>query len=128
MADPSKNFWKRHPGADAYSLFWLALFLILAGLGRFYLPLYIPALVVLVYLLFRFFSRNAEKRQVENARFMALVRSVFHWLKRKRTIQTDRQYYYFKCPTCGQEMRVPRGLGKIQITCRTCWSQFETRS
>ena len=44
MAEPNKNFWQRHPGVDAYSLFWLVIFLVLAGLGRFYLPLLIPAL------------------------------------------------------------------------------------
>ncbi|MGM9579427.1 MAG: hypothetical protein ACI3VS_08600, partial [Evtepia sp.] len=71
MAEPNKNFWQRHPGVDAYSLFWLVIFLVLAGLGRFYLPLLIPALVVLVYLVFRLLSKNQEKRQMENARFLA---------------------------------------------------------
>ena len=70
------NFFQRHPGADFYSLFWLLVFLALAGLGRFFPPLWIPALVALVYLLFRLFSRNAERRQMENARFLALFRSV----------------------------------------------------
>jgi len=37
-------------------------------------------------------------------------------------------YYYFKCPTCGQSMRLPRGLGKVEITCRSCASRFETKS
>ena len=53
------------------------LFLILAALGRFFLPLWIPAAVVLVYLIIRLLSKNQEKRQVENARFLALVQSVF---------------------------------------------------
>ena len=50
-----KNFFQRHPGADFYSLFWLVVFLILAGLGRLFPPLWIPALVALIYLLFRIF-------------------------------------------------------------------------
>ena len=115
MAEPTKTFWQRHPGFDVYSLFWLVLFLILAALGRFYLPLFLPAAVVLVYLLIRLFSKNQQKRQVENARFIALFR-------------TDKEYYYFKCPTCGQSMRLPRGLGKVEITCRSCASRFETKS
>ena len=106
MAEPTKTFWQRHPGFDVYSLFWLVLFLILAALGRFYLPLFLPAAVVLVYLLIRLFSKNQQKRQVENARFIAL----------------------FKCPPCGQSMRLPRGLGKVEITCRSCASRFETKS
>lgn len=129
MADQARNFWQKHPGFDAYSLFWLVIFLLLAAVGRFYLPLLIPAAVVLVYLLFRLLSKSQEKRQVENARFWALIRSVIRWFrKKKKTLQPDKEHYYFKCPNCGQPMRVPRGLGKIQITCRACASQFETRS
>lgn len=111
MAEPKKSFFQRHPGFDLYSLFWFLLFLILAALGRFFLPLWIPAAVVLVYLLIRLLSKNQEKRQVENARFLALSRSAFRWFRRKKQMQTDTQYYYFRCPTCGQSMRLPRGGG-----------------
>ena len=107
MAEPTKTFWQRHPGFDVYSLFWLVLFLILAALGRFYLPLFLPAAVVLVYL---------------------LIRSIFRWFRGRKVLQTDKEYYYFKCPTCGQSMRLPRGLGKVEITCRSCASRFETKS
>ena len=128
MAEPTKTFWQRHPGFDVYSLFWLVLFLILAALGRFYLPLFLPAAVVLVYLLIRLFSKNQQKRQVENARFIALFRSIFRWFRGRKVLQTDKEFYYFKCPTCGQSMRLPRGLGKVEITCRSCASRFETKS
>lgn len=67
MAEHVKNFWQKHPGVDFYSLFWLVLFLLLTQLGRLYLPLYIPAAIVLVYLLSRVFSRDQEKRNLENA-------------------------------------------------------------
>ena len=96
MAEPKKSFFQRHPGFDLYSLFWFLLFLILAALGRFFLPLWIPAAVVLVYLLIRLLSKNQEKRQVENARFLALSRSAFRWFRRKKQMQTDTQYYYFQ--------------------------------
>ena len=48
MAERVKNFWQKHPGVDFYSLFWLILFLLLTQLGRLYLPLFIPAGIVLV--------------------------------------------------------------------------------
>ncbi len=128
MAKTHKSFFQRHPGFDLYSLFWLLVFLVLFFLGRLFLPLLIPAGVVLVYLVIRLLSRNQEKRQMENARFLALFRAVFRWFRRRRVLQTDKEYYYFKCPTCGQSMRLPRGLGKVEITCRSCSSRFETRS
>ena len=132
MADQEKkpkNFFQKHPGFDFYSLFWLVILVVLVGLGRFYLPLLIPALVVLVYLIFRLLSRKQVNRQVENARFRALIRDLFQWFgKKKRTIQLDKEHYYFKCPTCGQPLRIPRGLGTVKITCRKCQAQFETKS
>ena len=130
MADQEKkNFFQKHPGFDLYSLFWLAIVVIFVSLGRFYLPLLLPALVALVYLIFRLLSRNAPNRQVENARFQALIRALFQWFgKKKRTMQPDKEHYYFKCPTCGQPMRIPRGLGTVKITCRNCQAQFEATS
>ena len=81
-----------------------------------------------MYLLFRLLSKNQEKRQMENARFYALFRSIGRWKRGRKGIKTDKVYYYFKCPTCGQSMRVPRGLGKIEVTCKACSSRFEVRS
>ena len=124
-----KSFFQKHPGFDLYSLFWLAIFLLFAFLGRFYPPLFLPAAIALVYLIFRLLSRSTQRRQVENARFLALVRSVVQWFRRrKKGLRPDKEHYYFKCPSCGQQMRVPRGLGKVQITCRACAAQFETKS
>ena len=62
MEQPKQSFFQRHPGFDAYSLFWLVLFLILAALGRFFLQLLIQAGVVLVYLLFSLMYRDQETR------------------------------------------------------------------
>ena len=60
--------------------------------------------------------------------YWALFRSIFRWFRGRKVLQTDKEYYYFKCPTCGQSMRLPRGLGKVEITCRSCASRFETKS
>ena len=121
------NFFLFFSWADFYSLFWLLVFLVLAGLGRFFPPLWIPALVALVYLFFRLFSKNAARRQMENARFLALFRSVKEGFRGKKGIRTDGQYTYFRCPTCGQQMRIPRGVGKVKITCKGCSSEFEMK-
>ena len=34
----------------------------------------------------------------------------------------------FRCPTCGQSMRLPRGVGKVEVTCRSCSSHFLIQS
>ena len=37
-------------------------------------------------------------------------------------------YRYFSCPHCRQQVRVPKGRGKISITCPKCGTQFIKKS
>ncbi len=36
----------------------------------------------------------------------------------------DINYKIYKCPKCRQKLRVPRGKGKIRISCRRCQYEF----
>ena len=63
--------------------------------------------------LFRMFSRNTYARYEENRKFLRF----FDRLK-------DREHRYFSCPKCSQPVRVPRGKGKIAITCPKCREKF----
>ena len=86
------------------------------------------ALAVLLWDLFRMFSRRIDRRRAENARFLALAGPAIRWLRMRRTIHRDKEHRYFKCPNCGQYLRVPRGKGKITVNCRNCGASFEERS
>ena len=86
------------------------------------------ALAVLLWNLFRMFSRRIDRRRAENARFLSLFGPVIRWFKMRRTIHRDKDHRYFKCPNCGQYLRVPRGKGKITVNCRNCGASFEERS
>lgn len=72
---------------------------------------------LLIWYLFRFLSRNLEKRILENRRF----------LTRKARL-LDRQNRYYRCPNCKQTVRVPRGRGKICIKCPKCSEKFIRKS
>ena len=63
--------------------------------------------------IFRCLSKNTYKRYQENRQFLM----IFDRLK-------DRQNRYYTCPKCRQTVRVPRGKGKIAITCRRCKERF----
>ena len=63
--------------------------------------------------IFRSLSRNTYKRYQENRKFMQIVDRL-----------KDRQHRYFDCPKCRQTVRVPRGKGKISITCPRCREKF----
>lgn len=63
--------------------------------------------------IFRSLSRNTYKRYQENRNFLAFCEQV-----------KDRDHRYFACPRCRQPVRVPRGKGKIAITCPKCRERF----
>lgn len=119
----------RH-GFDAYTIFLLIIFFLIRTVVRItgFLPLAIPAYLLLLYAIFRFFSTDHTRRQVENGRFLALFQAAARWFRFRRTVHADKEHRYFKCPNCHQPLRVPRGKGKIQINCRACGAQFEEKS
>ncbi len=90
--------------------------------------LYWVALVLLFVTLFRSMSRQTDRRRAENARFLQLVRPMSRKLKNLKLRLKDRDHRYFKCPNCKQQMRVPRGKGRITVHCRSCGTSFEKKS
>ena len=117
-------------GGDQLSFFLIGLYVVLYVLS--YLPhmgfLSWVGLLLLVWSLYRSLSRQIDRRRAENARFMALAGPVIRWFKMRRTIHRDRDHRYFRCPNCGQYLRVPRGKGKITVNCRSCGVTFEEKS
>lgn len=61
----------------------------------------------------RMLSRNTYKRYQENRKYLQFIERI-----------KDRQHRYYDCPRCRQQVRVPRGKGKIFITCPKCKEKF----
>ena len=68
---------------------------------------------LMIWAIFRSLSRNTYKRYQENRKFLQVVDRL-----------KDRDHRYFDCPKCRQMVRVPRGKGKISITCPRCREKF----
>ena len=68
---------------------------------------------LLILSLLRCFSRNTYKRYNENRKFLLLIDRI-----------KDRTHRYYACPKCRQTVRVPKGKGKIAITCPKCREKF----
>ena len=63
--------------------------------------------------IFRALSRDTYKRYREN-----------RWFLMQLDRLKDRNHRYFACPKCHQSVRVPKGKGKIAITCPKCKERF----
>ena len=103
--------------------------------------LFYLAIVIYVWSIFRMMSRNTVKRSAENDRFLEITErlrgggssrtnSGRQSRAQSRTYHREQKkiYKFFKCPKCGQKIRVPKGRGKICITCPKCRMEFVRKS
>lgn len=77
---------------------------------------------------YRMFSRQVYKRSNENVIYLNKTRRLRHSFSCLRKNMTDKGSRYFTCPSCGQIVRVPKGRGKIEITCPSCRHHFDRKS
>lgn len=117
-------------GNDNLNRFLMALALILLVLSMFRVPyVYMLAILLIVYAYFRMFSRNTYKRSMENNKYMQLTYKVKQRFARiKWRIRQSKTHHIYKCPSCKQKIRIPRGKGKIEVRCPKCGHIFVKRS
>ena len=81
----------------------------------------VAVFVLVIVMVFRMFSRKHDKRQAENARYLARKNGTGKPGQDLATKGKDHMNYkYLDCPFCGQKMRVPRGKGRIAVKCPQC--------
>lgn len=130
MREKLRRFMVGRYGGDAFGQFLAGAALVLFVLGLlFRRGFYWLGLAVLAYSYYRMFSRDIARRRAENE---------WYWHKRqiavrkfgqlRRRFALRRSYRYFRCPQCKQQLRVPRGRGKVSIHCPKCGTQFVRKS
>lgn len=117
-------------GSDQLGLALVGLYMALYLLSRlfhsFFLNLLATALILWAF--YRMFSRQLERRRAENGRFLDAVGPMVRRYNVSKCRRQDKEHCYFKCPNCGQQLRVPKGKGKLSITCRNCGVSFEKKT
>lgn len=131
MREKFQKFMTGRYGTDQLSRFLLGAGLALAVISMFWRKANFTwfLLVILIIVYYRMFSKDISRRYAENQKYLELtakVRQKFY--KEKRRIEQSKEYAFFKCPSCSQEVRVPRGKGKIEIDCPKCHTKFIKRS
>lgn len=90
---------------------------------------YTVALILMVYEYYRLLSKNHAKRYQENTKYLVYYNKVKAWFKRKQyQLKQAGQYHIYRCPSCKQKIRIPRGKGKISISCPKCRTEFVKKS
>lgn len=84
--------------------------------------------VLLFVILYRMLSRKLDRRRAENAKFLQAIQPARKRIRSFRNRMQDKDHRYFRCPNCRQQMRVPKGKGRITVHCRSCGTTFEEKS
>ena len=121
----------RYFRADELSISLLVLMIILgiAGLAAKIPLLYYISDVLFIVFIFRNYSRNIERRAAENAKFVRVFgpffrkaaepfKGLYHRIRDRKT------HVYLKCPSCKQTLRLPKGRGKLKVSCPKCKTEF----
>ena len=130
MREKIYRFMQGRYGGDQLNRFLMVMVLICFAVslfgGRVF---YLIGTAILVYAYFRMLSKNVYKRREENnvyLRYTYKVRQTFAtW---KRDMRQRRTHHIYKCPSCRQKIRIPRGKGKIEIRCPKCGQTFIKKS
>lgn len=87
------------------------------------------SLAFAAYACWRVLSRQVAQRRAENQAFLQRTAPIVSWVKNPAAAVAEaRAYKHLSCPSCHQRVRVPRGKGRLRVTCPSCRTKFETRS
>lgn len=90
---------------------------------------YTLTLVLLILAYVRVFSRNINKRYEENMKFLQKKDAILNKFRRQKYYAAQRRnFHIYTCPQCMQKIRIPKGKGKISITCPKCRTSFIKKS
>ena len=112
-------------GVDALGWALFGLELLLSIIGTFVRvqavssALYFVTMALMFMILLRMFSRNLTARRAENAKFLAWITPLLNDVRGAKARRADTAHKYARC-SCGAWCRVPRGVGKVELTCPKC--------
>lgn len=129
MIGKFQEFMIGRNGLDKMSITLIVSSVIMRILSSFFPILMIFALIIFLYAIWRIFSKNLAKRREENYRFVNISTDIRQsWNQRKFRRQQRKLYKFIECPDCKSKLRLPRGKGKISITCPKCGLKFNSKT
>lgn len=129
------QFMQGRYGVDQLSnfLIWTGVAMALCTMFIRWQPLMLLSWILIIYAYIRIFSKNISKRYSQNEKFLNAtwgirnsIAKIKYRIKYGKTVTEP--YHIYKCKKCGQKIRIPKGKGKIMVTCPKCKSQFKKRS
>lgn len=131
MKEKWNRFMMGRYGTDDLSRHLIGVEFVLLLINNFWKNSILPflILVILIYVYYRMFSRDYNKRYAENMKFLSFKNKIIYQFSRQKSEMQQRKIYHiYRCPSCKQKIRVPKGKGNIIVTCPKCRTEFQKKS
>ena len=127
-----QQFMYGRNGVDGLGIAILVLNFIVRMFSPFSILFYLLSWALLVLFIYRVFSKNLYQRRKENNFFMKYFYKVSNYFKSATSIARERAivkktHKIYLCPKCKKRLKVPKGKGKIEISC-PCSHKFYKRT
>ena len=128
MKEKLNRFLQSRYGVDELSKMGFTLSVILSLVNLRLENTYLSFVITLIFLYFGFYrplSKNRGQRMMERRKYLEITKPLRDFFEKSKVRAEGRKTHrYFACPNCKRDLKVPRGKGKIKITCPHCRHQF----
>lgn len=135
IRDKIFTFMYGRNGIDKFNLFLSKIYIILL-IALWVLSLFVHPLIYIIwsafvtvlaiYIVFRCFSKNIVKRQIENRNFLEVISQFKTYSNLNKSKIRDRKtHIYKKCPYCKAVLRLKMIKGKHRAACPRCAKSFD---
>ena len=114
-------------GLDRFNKFLFVIYALLIVVNLFVhnLIIYLAALALAGYIVFRTLSKNLYRRGRENQTYMKIEKPVKEFfVRQKNKIRDIKTHRYIKCKHCKAQLRVKRRKGRHTVRCPKCRQEF----
>ena len=124
------SFMAGRYGIDRLYYFLLAICLILIVINLFvnsYI-IHLAESILFAYAIYRVLSKNIYKRQQENEKFIKIAEKPRNFINLQKCKMRDRKTHVYKrCPSCKNNLRLPKQKGKHTVVCPCCKHRFDIK-
>ena len=127
MKEKLRRFMQGRYGVDELAIFLIGLSVLGMFLSRLVnnYSLYYMGLVLMIWSYFRVFSKNIYKCTSQNQKYLKLkAKATKPFEKQINLFKQRKTHHIYSCPNCKQKIRIPKGRGKVEVTCPKCHKKF----